>query len=83
MIHSDATQPMFKNQQVPVSPWAKDPKLKKVGAIMQEIFSESLPAYSLALFTRVLGYSSEEVEKLMAQVKEEAQNRRHHIYGKV
>lgn len=62
-----------------MSPWAKDAKLKKVGAIMQQIFSDSLEAYSLALFTRVLGYSQEEVMKLIAEVRAEAQDRSHHI----
>lgn len=46
----------------PLSPWPKDPKLKERGRWGTVGVTESLPAYSMALFTRVLGRSKEDVE---------------------
>lgn len=67
-------------RQVPLSPWAKDPKLKEVGLYMQQLFSDSLEPYSLALYTRVLGWSSEQLQVFLTQVRKEAQSRKHHVY---
>ena len=55
----------------PLSPWPKDPKLKERGKFGAFGVMESLPSYSLALFTRVLGRSKEEVDRLNERVRKE------------
>ena len=45
--------------------------------------SEAAPAYSLALFTRVLGWEKEEVEVLMAGVRNDLNNTKYHLYPRL
>lgn len=44
---------------------------------------ESVEAYTLALLTRVLGWSHEEVQVLIASVKNELKDLSIHAYGKM
>ena len=44
---------------------------------------EAAPAYSMALFTRVLGWQKEEVEVLMAGVRADLNNMKYHLYTKL
>ncbi|PGH18639.1 hypothetical protein AJ79_00418 [Helicocarpus griseus UAMH5409] len=69
--------------KVPLSPWAKDKKLKEIARYQQLVMIESVEAYTLALFTRVLGWSPEEVHVLMASVKNEIKDLSIHTYGKM
>ncbi|KAK6384698.1 hypothetical protein LTS17_002261 [Exophiala oligosperma] len=64
----------------PLSPWPKDQRLKELSMYMNLTVSEAAPAYSLALFTRVLGWEKEEVEVLMAGVRNDLRNTRYHLY---
>lgn len=64
-----------------MTPWAKDPKLKKQGRFNQLAMFESLQAYTLRLFTNVLGWKNEEAEALIAQVRKELSNPRIHMYS--
>ncbi|KAF9889525.1 hypothetical protein FE257_007235 [Aspergillus nanangensis] len=41
-----------------------------------------LESYSLALFSRVLGWSPEEIQVFLASVRKELQDPQTHIYGK-
>jgi len=41
---------------------------------------ESIEAYSLALFTRVLGYELAELQVLLAQVRAEIKDPKNHLY---
>lgn len=66
-----------------MGPWAKDSKLKELGAYMQYQMLESLEAYSLALMTRVLGWSVEEVHVFLAGLRGEIYNRKLHLYSKL
>lgn len=50
---------------------------------MQYQALESLEAYSLALMTRVLGWSVEEVHVFLAGLRAEINNRKLHIYSKL
>lgn len=68
--------------QVPVNPWAKDFKMKELGRYEQVNLLEAMEAYSLALFTRVLGWSNEQVQVFFAGVRKELMDRSNHVYGK-
>jgi hypothetical protein len=69
--------------KIPFSPWAKDEKLKALGRYQQFLMMEALDAYSFALFTRVLGWSTEQIQVLLAGVRKDLLNRRFHGYGKL
>lgn len=68
--------------KVPTNPWAKDPKLKELARFHLVNLQESLEAYSLALLTRVLGMSYEEVQVFFADVRKELADRSLHLYAK-
>ena len=68
--------------QVPFNPWPKDKKLKEIGRYHQVNMIESMEAYSLALFTRVLGMTSKEASALFEGVRQEIVDRSLHMYAK-
>ncbi|RMJ28405.1 Methyltransferase [Aspergillus sp. HF37] len=68
--------------KVPLNPWAKDPKMKDIGRYQQVNMLEGMEAYSLALFTRVLGWSVQEVHVFFAGVRQELMDRSLHVYTK-
>jgi len=45
--------------------------------------NDSLEAYSLALYTRVLGWKPEELAVFLAEVRKEIGNKKHHLYARV
>ncbi|PGH06904.1 hypothetical protein GX51_02149 [Blastomyces parvus] len=69
--------------KVPMAPWPKDKRLKEIGRYKQLVVLESVEAYSLALFTRVLGWSPEEVQVLAALTKNEFRDLSIHAYAKM
>ncbi|RMJ22667.1 Methyltransferase [Aspergillus sp. HF37] len=69
--------------KIPFSPWAKDRRMKELGAYQQVNLMEALEAYTLAPLTRVLGWRSEEVVAFLADVRKELLDRKIHLYGKL
>jgi trans-aconitate methyltransferase len=69
--------------KVPLSTWPKDPQLKTLGAYMNLVMTEAMQAYSLALFTRVLGWDAVQVEALLAGARNDLNNRAHHLYTRL
>ncbi|KAI1624378.1 S-adenosyl-L-methionine-dependent methyltransferase [Exophiala viscosa] len=67
----------------PLSPWPKDKRLKEIAKYMLLNLMEAAPAYSLALFTRVLGWQKEDVEVLMAGVRSDLNNMKYHLHTKL
>ncbi|KAI9886813.1 MAG: nucleolar complex protein 14 [Watsoniomyces obsoletus] len=68
-------------RKVPMSPWAKDPKLKQQGRYNQLATLDSLQAYSLRLFTTVLGWPAVRAEMLIANVRKELMDPSVHMYS--
>ncbi|KAJ6102284.1 hypothetical protein N7486_004711 [Penicillium sp. IBT 16267x] len=64
----------------PCGGWAKDRQLKEIGRISQIILLEIVEPYSLALFTRILGYTYQEAQSYMEKVRAEAMNPKVHLY---
>lgn len=65
--------------KLPLSPWPKDSKLKEIGAFNLVNMLEGLEALSLALFTRVLGWSIEEVMAFLPSVRQDIKRRDMHL----
>ncbi|KAH8893458.1 S-adenosyl-L-methionine-dependent methyltransferase [Thozetella sp. PMI_491] len=64
----------------PINTWPKDAKHKELGRWAMENFIWGCESMSLALFTRVLGWSAEEVSVFMAHVRNDLRNRKMHAY---
>lgn len=67
----------------PSNSWPKDRKLKELGRWNLANFDAGLEGVSLALFTRVLGWDSDEVLVLCSQVRKELRNPKLHGYWKM
>jgi SAM-dependent methyltransferase len=66
--------------QVPIGTWAKDAKLKELGGFERVHMTESVEAHSMALFTRVLGYSLDQANVLFSMVRRDFNDRSLHLY---
>ena len=64
----------------PLGPWAKDPRLKQLGAYNLLQTLEGMEGFSLPIFTRYLGWTAEEVQILLAEVRQELRDPRIHAY---
>ncbi|KAK5994292.1 Methyltransferase [Cladobotryum mycophilum] len=64
----------------PIGPWSKDPRLKEIGQWNHQHWLEGIEGWSLALLTRVLGWSYEEVQVYLAQMREGLNSRKFHAY---
>lgn len=65
---------------MPIGPWAKDKKHKLLGIFYQASFLDTVEPATLALFTRVLGYSIEQANIVIANVKKDLRNDAAHIW---
>ncbi|KAI9836521.1 MAG: hypothetical protein M1837_003294 [Sclerophora amabilis] len=66
--------------KVPVGPWSSDSKMKEIGAWNQLHCEESLEGWALALLTRALGWTYEEVQLLLVDVRKDIRHRKKHAY---
>lgn len=67
-----------KRIRLPLGVWPKDKQLKEVGAFNLVQLREGLEGFSLALFTRILGWSTDELEVLLSKVRKDLDNRNVH-----
>ncbi|EQL34605.1 uncharacterized protein BDCG_05258 [Blastomyces dermatitidis ER-3] len=72
------TDVVVKKMRVPVGRWPKDPKLKTVGTwnLLQVI--EGMEGFSLALFSRVLGWSPDAIQAFVSEVVKDLRNPKMH-----
>ncbi|KAG0154688.1 hypothetical protein PDIDSM_256 [Penicillium digitatum] len=66
--------------KVPSSVWARDPVQKEIGRYNQCSLLMAVESYSLALFTRVLGWSNSETQVFLAGVRKDLKNPAVHTY---
>jgi hypothetical protein len=67
---------------LPIGPWAKHEKNKVIGRFLYADFYEGLDVARL-LFTSVLGWSTEEIDVLIAEVRSEMKEQKIHLYERV
>lgn len=77
---SRASQSTTKLLEVPIGPWAKGQKNKEIGVFFQAHSLDSVEPFTLALFSRVLGYSADEAHATIARVTNDLRNPRAHLY---
>ncbi|OAP58043.1 hypothetical protein AYL99_07133 [Fonsecaea erecta] len=66
-----------------LGPWPKDEKQKEIGRWHLFEADRGLEGWTLALFTRVLGWTLEEVQVFLAQVRQGFRDRSVHAYTRV
>ncbi|CZR67449.1 related to methyltransferase [Phialocephala subalpina] len=64
----------------PQNRWPKDKRIKEIGIWSHENMAPSLEGFSMALFTRVYGWTKEEVEVFLVDVRKEVKDPRIHAY---
>lgn len=67
--------------KVPTSPWPKEERLKVIGRFSQLVSLAALQAYTLHLFTAVLGWTREKAEACLVDVRKEFRNPEIHMYS--
>lgn len=67
----------------PVGSWRKSKELKELGIWARENFLSALHAGSIVLFTKGLGWSEEEVEAFLVDVRKDIKNPAIHSYWSV
>ncbi|KAL4968421.1 class I SAM-dependent methyltransferase [Aspergillus stella-maris] len=74
---TNVTEDVYK---CPVGSWPKSPRLKELGRVSKIAVIESIEPYSLALFTRVLGWTYEQAQDYVDKCRRETLNSSCHIY---
>ncbi|KAK8164115.1 S-adenosyl-L-methionine-dependent methyltransferase [Phyllosticta citrichinensis] len=69
-----------KTYKVPLGPWAKDERLKKIGMFNLLQAVEGIEAFSIRLFTKCLGWTLEEVQVFNAKVVADFKSKSTHSY---
>jgi hypothetical protein len=67
----------------PINTWPKDRKYKEIGKWVSENFNWGAESMSLALFTRGLGWSVDEVRVFAAALRADLRNPKLHAYWNV
>ena len=66
--------------QVPIGPWAKDKAYKTLGAYFEAQILDVIEPVTLALFTRVLSHSPDEISVMIANAKNDIRKQDAHIW---
>jgi hypothetical protein len=75
------TNVVVKVYKIPIGPWPKDPQFKLVGAYYHVTVSQGIESFSLRLYMNVLGWSYEELQVLLANVRKDLNTRTIHGYS--
>lgn len=73
----DVTVITFK---IPIGTWPASPTLKEAGANQLIGFLDGIQSLSLAIFTRVLGWTQEEVEVFLMEVRNDFKKKKKYRY---
>jgi hypothetical protein len=65
----------------PVGPQPKDPRLKRVGAMVLLHSETFFDSYGMAAFTRVLGMDAEKAKDICTHAAQAARHKNYHMYG--
>lgn len=65
---------------VPMNPWAKGKAQKSLGAMQLANILEGVDGITMAVFTRSLGWSPDNVEKFLVDVRRDMEDRKIHAF---
>lgn len=83
MIKTGFTGVGCRIEKIPLGPWPKDKKKKEIGAYMQAEQLQAIPSYTYRLFSQILGWTKQEIDILMAGLRNELLDQSIHQYGKM
>ncbi|KAF5634196.1 TAM domain protein [Fusarium sp. NRRL 52700] len=66
--------------KVPIGSWPKDPKLKDIGKFQSVQEAQVITSYTPGIFSRILGWSDEEIQVFVAKVKRDLSDPSIHLY---
>lgn len=66
--------------KIPIGTWPADPKMRETGTFQLVAMLDGLQGLTLALWTRALGWTAEEIEVFLAKCRDEWKNRKVHSY---
>lgn len=69
-----------KQFKIPIGAWPKDKAQREIGTWQLAVLAEGLEAFSLAIFTRLLNWSKEAMDELLAEVHRELRHKSFHWY---
>ncbi|KAI9054703.1 hypothetical protein LZ554_001855 [Drepanopeziza brunnea f. sp. 'monogermtubi'] len=74
------TEVIERHYKVPASPWAKDKRMKLVGAFELHNLLRGISAMSLRMFSKAYGWSQSEIEMFLVKARADMHNTRFHAY---
>jgi hypothetical protein len=77
--YEDVTEKIY---DVPMGTWPRDSRLKEVGAFQLAQFLSAIQGIAMGLLTRVMGWSREEVEVMLVELRNELTDRQKHMFWK-
>ncbi|KAH0542951.1 hypothetical protein FGG08_002720 [Glutinoglossum americanum] len=75
----DVHEEVFK---IPLNPWPKDPHYKNIGRINELNWLDGIQAFTLGAFHHAFGWSRDEIEAYLVNVRRAIQDRSVHAYHK-
>jgi len=78
MEEAGFTNVQVRHTKLPIGPWAADPVLKEIGMFSKARNDHSLEGYSLYICTNILGWKYDEVQVLVAKMRQAMNNRSIH-----
>jgi len=69
-----------RNFKLPVGSWPADERWKQIGLFNQTSCEQGLEGYALYLGTKVLGWSYEDLQTLLAKMRVALKNKAYHAY---
>jgi SAM-dependent methyltransferase len=73
----DISENIFK---IPASPWPKGKRLKQIGALEMTNVLEGAGAFGTRVFHQVFGWSKEQIELVLMDMRRDVRNRAYHQY---
>lgn len=67
------------SRSLPIGPWAKDERLKRLGEWNQQQMLDLVESYSLAAYTDIINKSLEETQVTIAMTKSELREKKNHL----
>ena len=80
LLISDNPESLLTSNQLPQGPWPKDKKQKLIGRYQIAQMLAAVEPFTLAVFTRSLGWSNQEAQALMAGDRADFRNPKNHLY---
>ena len=67
-------------QQVPLSSWPADRRLKEIGGYSQAALEQDIEGYVLFVWTQIMGWSVPETQVFIAHLRRQVRNKNVHGY---